>query len=128
MKCYTFFVGTCVEAQSITISTNPTLPSENFVATNYVDLQLIATILGSPISCDFRTNDQDSVIFYGNNGCLDISSLDYSTDCNEDDSLVTFFYTVNAPLSTQLNYVVSCFLPMQVAAQITIQVKGINNL
>ena len=120
------FAGAYVEAQSITLSTNPTLPPERFVSTNYVDLQLIASIVGSPIACDFQRDGQGAVNFYGN-GCIDdVSNSDYSTDCVEDENSVTFIYTILSPLSSQLDYVVNCFVPAQTLAKITIQVKGMN--
>ena len=118
---YFFFcTGAHVETESITLSIKLALSPQNFAASNNVDLKLIASIVSSPISCNFQRDNQDAVIFCAN-GCInDVLNEDNSIDCDEDGNSVTFIYTVQSPLSTQLNYVVSGFVLTQIATQTTI--------
>jgi len=115
-----------IEAQQINLTTIPVLP-DFIVATNFTNLQLVSTIPGSPISCDwFRDNVPRN--FYGNDGGCDpptISTDDYSTNCFQGETFVNFTYTIHSPLQSNVDYFIDCYIPHRIRASIVIQVQGI---
>ena len=123
-----FLAEIYIEAQQITITTHPLLPS-NVSATNYVNLQLVSSITGfvdSPIACQWLYNGSTS-IFYELGACLaNVSNADYSSFCEEDGNFISFIYTIRAPLRNEVYYEIGCAFPASIWTAITIQVQGMN--
>ena len=116
-------IGLYDEAQQITITTRPFLPY-NVGATNYVNLQLVSSITGAPIACNWRY-DGRTLIFYETGNCSrDVSNTDYSSFCEEDENSISFIYTIRTPLRNEINYGINCIFPVSASTIINIQVQG----
>ena len=127
MRARIYFVGCFVGAQKINMTTNPDLP-EDIVASEYTNLQLVATITGSPIACHYAKDGRTS-LFYESNGCSpNNSNAEYSSHCEENDDTIKFTYTILPPVLDDINYEVVCSFPKQFWKAISIQVKGADDL
>ena len=121
-----YCIGICVEAQQVTITTQPFLPN-NVGATNYVNLQLVSSITGFPIVCHYQYANRAS-IFYESGSCLpDVSNAKYSSVCEDVGNSITFTYTIRTPLRDDVNYDIVCNFPAPISATITAQVQGTSN-
>jgi len=98
--------------------------ARKIVATDYVNLQLIATINSLPIACHSVLNGS-SYSFVQDSDCLDDkTNADYNAVCEKFDSFFAFNLTILSPLHNNLAYEVSCFLPRNVFVTVAIQVQG----
>ena len=117
-----FFVDIHVEAQQITITTHPLLPS-NVSATNYVNLQIASSITGfveNPIACQWLYNGNTSIFYYLSACLADVSNADYSSFCEEDGNSISFIYTIQTPLRNEVNYGTECVFFDTILTEITI--------
>ena len=116
-----------MEAQRITITTLPVLPN-NIVATNYINLQLISSITGSPISCDLLLDSSQPLNFYAPDGCApNQSTTEFSSVCEEIGNSVMFTYTIHSQLINDVLYGIRCFLPEVEEVDTAIRVQGTVN-
>ena len=121
-----FFVVSYVECQQISITTNPLLP-QNIVATNYVNFQIIATETGSPDECLWSRNPPNAMFYRnGTNNCRsrDMPGDGYSTFCGKVDGIITFTYTFQSPLVSDVTFSILCVFHKTIEQNITIQVRG----
>jgi len=112
-----------VEAQQVTITTYPLLP-ENIVATSYANLQLISSISGSPLACNWDF-DGLTFSFYENSACVpDVSNEEFSSVCEQNVDSFTFTHTIRSSLFSNINFRVNCFFPHPTEDEISIYVQG----
>jgi len=117
------FLDAFAEAQQITIIPFPLLP-ENVVATNYVDLQLISSISGSPLYCDWATDSRTSV-FYVEEACYgNESDVEFSSVCEQTENSITLTYTIRSPLFSEARFAVSCLFSNTISEVVIIDVQG----
>ena len=121
-----FFVVSYVECQQISITAIPLLP-QNIVATNYVNFQIIATVIGSPHECFWLRNPPNAMFYRnGTNDCRsrDMPGDGYSTFCGKVDGINTFTYTFKSPLVSDVTFSILCMFHKTIRQNITIQVRG----
>jgi len=81
------FILTCTDAQEITINIFPVLP-ETIIATNYVNLKLISTVIGSPLACHWYKDGRTSN-FYEFIDCLpNTSSGKFKSVCESTENVI----------------------------------------
>ena len=120
---YLLITDTIAKAQEVYIRTFPILP-EKAAATNFVNLQLISTITGSPIACNWQINGQTSNFFEIDNCLPNNSNANYTSACENSKNFINFTHTIKTPLVTNVDYGIRCIYPRTSEASFRIAVQS----
>ena len=97
----------------------------NTIAIGYEKLQLISTITGDPLFCNWQS-DGSTASFYEDGACrVEDSTNDYQAVCEATGNSVVLNFTIKTPLRQNVNFEVVCAIPIPVVETIVIQVQGI---